>query len=95
MFNTAKQHKTLDDAALVMRALGGNKSAFCEIVSRYQTLLCSLAYSAVGDIKYSEDLAQDAFVEAWRKLDTLHDPNKLKAWLCGCLLYTSPSPRDS
>ncbi|TMP81550.1 sigma-70 family RNA polymerase sigma factor [Pseudoalteromonas phenolica] len=87
MFNTAKKHKTLDDAALVLRALGGNKNAFCEIVERYQTLLCSLAYSAVGDIKYSEDLAQDAFVEAWRKLDTLHDPNKLKAWLCGILKF--------
>ena len=39
-----------DDATLVMYSLGGDRDAFCEIVSRYQNLLCSLAYSAVGDI---------------------------------------------
>ena len=75
------------DANLVMQSLGGNRDAFCHIVSRYQTLLCSLAYSSVGDIKHSEDIAQEAFVEAWKKLDTLHDPQKLKSWLCGILRF--------
>lgn len=76
-----------DDAALVMHSLGGDRDAFCEIVTRYQTLLCSIAYSSVGDIKHSEDIAQEAFVEAWRKLDTLKDPAKLKSWLCGILRF--------
>ena len=75
------------DAALVMYSLGGDRDAFCAIVSRYQNLLCSLAYSSVGDIKYSEDIAQEAFVEAWKKLDTLRDPEKLKSWLCGILRF--------
>lgn len=75
------------DAHLVMRSLGGDRDAFCDIVSRYQTLLCSLAYSAVGDIKHSEDIAQESFVQAWKKLDTLHDPAKLKAWLCGIVRF--------
>lgn len=76
-----------DDAALVMYSLGGDREAFCEIVTRYQNLLCSLAYSSVGDLKYSEDIAQEAFVEAWKKLDTLRDPEKLKSWLCGILRF--------
>ena len=76
-----------NDANLVMLSLGGDRDAFCEIVSRYQNLLCSLAYSSVGDIKYSEDIAQESFVEAWKKLDTLKDPEKLKAWLCGILRF--------
>ncbi|WP_286270477.1 RNA polymerase sigma factor [Thalassotalea hakodatensis] len=75
------------DAHLVMHSLGGDKYAFCEIVSRYQNLLCSVAYSAIGDIKQSEDLAQEAFIEAWKKLDTLRDPEKLKSWLCGILRF--------
>ena len=33
MFNTAKQHKTLDDAALVMRALGGTSPAVARPLS--------------------------------------------------------------
>ncbi|BFT32346.1 sigma-70 family RNA polymerase sigma factor [Alteromonas sp. D210916BOD_24] len=76
-----------DDATLVMHSLGGNRDAFCEIVTRYQNLLCSLAYSSVGDIKQSEDIAQDAFIDAWTQLDTLRDPQKLKAWLCGILRF--------
>lgn len=76
-----------NDAALVMASLGGDRDAFCEIVTRYQTLLCSVAYSAVGDLKHSEDIAQEAFVEAWKKLDTLRDPEKLKSWLCGILRF--------
>ncbi|MGB1197624.1 MAG: RNA polymerase sigma factor [Thalassotalea sp.] len=76
-----------NDVHLVMLSLGGDRDAFCEIVSRYQNLLCSLAYSSVGDTKYSEDIAQEVFVEAWKKLDTLKDPEKLKSWLCGILRF--------
>jgi len=77
----------LNDASLVMASLGGDRNAFCTIVSRYQNLLCSLAYSAVGDLKHSEDISQETFVEAWKKLDTLSDPEKLKSWLCGILRF--------
>ncbi|WP_158969475.1 RNA polymerase sigma factor [Paraglaciecola sp. L3A3] len=84
-----KQNPILNanDSSLVMYSLGGNRDAFCLIVARYQNLLCSIAYSAVGDIKHSEDIAQESFVEAWKKLDTLHDPEKLKSWLCGILRF--------
>ncbi len=76
-----------DDASLVMMALGGDRDAFSEIVRRYQNLLCSLAYSSVGDVKHSEDIAQETFVEAWKKLDSLREPQKLKSWLCGILRF--------
>jgi RNA polymerase sigma factor (sigma-70 family) len=75
------------DAGLVMASLGGDRDAFCKIVARYQNLLCSLAYARVGDLKHSEDIAQEAFIEAWKKLDTLNDPEKLKSWLCGILRF--------
>jgi RNA polymerase sigma factor (sigma-70 family) len=75
------------DADLVMASLGGDRDAFCTIVTRYQNLLCALAYSAVGDLKHSEDIAQETFIEAWKKLDTLRDPEKLKSWLCGILRF--------
>ena len=87
MFRKRLVLNSADDASLVMHSLGGNRDAFCEIVTRYQNLLCSLAYSSVGDLKQSEDIAQEAFIEAWMKLDTLRDPEKLKAWLCGILRF--------
>lgn len=87
IFKKRPQPASSNDSALVMASLGGDKDAFCEIVSRYQNLLCSLAYSSLGDLKYSEDVTQEAFVEAWKKLDSLRDPEKLKSWLCGILRY--------
>ncbi|WP_286233984.1 RNA polymerase sigma factor [Thalassotalea sediminis] len=90
MMNLFKKRPPLldtSDAHLVLNSLGGDRYAFCEIVSRYQNLLCSLAFSSIGDIKQSEDLAQEAFIEAWKKLDTLREPEKLKSWLCGILRF--------
>jgi len=88
--NIFKKRQTVlnsNDSSLVMYSLGGDREAFCQIVTRYQNLLCSLAYSSIGDIKHSEDIAQEVFVEAWKKLDSLHEPEKLKAWLCGILRF--------
>lgn len=75
------------DAELVAACLGGHRNAFGRIVERYQRLLCSLAYSATGSMRDSEDVAQETFVEAWRQLRTLREAEKLRAWLCGILRH--------
>ena len=75
------------DAALVAASLAGDRAAFGHIVTRYQALLCSIAYSSLGNLAHSEDLAQEAFVEAWKKLARLQEPDKLKSWLCGILRF--------
>ena len=75
------------DAELVAACLAGDRAAFGRIVERYQRLLCSLAYSATGQLSQSEDLAQDAFVDAWRQLGSLREPEKLRSWLCGILRH--------
>jgi RNA polymerase sigma factor (sigma-70 family) len=74
---------TRNDAELVGESLSGNRDAFGQIVSRYQSLVCSLAYSATGSLSQSEDLAQETFVAAWKQLADLREPGKLRAWLCG------------
>jgi len=73
------------DIQLVTESLGGNREAFGQIVSRYQTLICSLAYSATGSFSQSQDLAQETFVIAWKQLPELREPGKLRSWLCGIL----------
>ena len=77
----------IPDAELVASSLSGDREAFGRIVERYQRLLCSLAYSSTGCLSESEDLAQDAFLDAWRQLPTLREPEKLRPWLCGILRY--------
>src|SRR6266853_896892 len=76
--------KTTDfsDFELVTQSLAGNRDAFGWIVARYQSLLCSRAYSATGSLSQSEDLAQETFVTAWKQLADLREPEKLRSWLC-------------
>src|SRR5688572_3624495 len=77
----------LTDAELVAATLAGDRRAFGVIVERYQRLLCSLAFSATGTVAQSEDLAQETFIDAWRQLRDLREPEKLRPWLCGILRF--------
>ncbi|HXJ61514.1 MAG TPA: RNA polymerase sigma factor [Verrucomicrobiae bacterium] len=77
---TGSEHS---DTELVSRSLAGDREAFGRIVSRYQTLICSLAYSRIGNLGQSEDVAQETFITAWKHLRLLREPAKLRAWLCG------------
>ncbi len=71
------------DTDLVSESLSGNRDAFGQIVARYQSLVCSLTYSATGNLGQSEDLAQETFITAWKHLGHLRERDKLRAWLCG------------
>ncbi len=72
-----------NDADLVIASLEGSREAFRQIVERYKTLICSLAYSATGSLSQSEDVAQETFLAAWTNLRSLREPHKLRPWLCG------------
>ena len=77
------QTMELDDAGLVMESLKGDREAFRLIVERHKNLIASLTYCATGNVAQSEDLAQETFLTAWRRLPTLREPAKLRPWLCG------------
>jgi RNA polymerase sigma factor (sigma-70 family) len=84
MMTTETMHTAeRNDADLVADSLAGRRDAFRQIVERYQTLVCSLAYSATGNVSQSEDVAQETFISAWKDLRLLREPGKLRAWLCG------------
>jgi RNA polymerase sigma factor (sigma-70 family) len=73
----------VSDEQLWRSACAGDREAFSKIVERYQSLICSLAYSACGTLGTSEDMAQETFITAWHQLKDLRDPAKLRQWLCG------------
>ena len=63
----------------------GDREAFDTVVRRYQTLLCSLAFSRTGNLAAAQDLAQETFLAAWRRMGELREPSQLRPWLCGIL----------
>ncbi len=70
-----------DDAALVGRARNGDDGAFDALVRRHETPLRKLVYGYVLDWEVAGDVAQDAFLLAWRKLDGLGEPAAFRSWL--------------
>jgi RNA polymerase sigma factor (sigma-70 family) len=72
----------LNDTELVSQSVSGSREAFGRIVEQYQSLICSITYSATGSVCQSEDFAQETFVIAWKELPRLREPKKLRSWLC-------------
>jgi len=67
---------------IVRRVLGGDADAFRAIVERYQGPIWRVTAALVGDRHLAEDVAQETFLEAYRKLRTF-DPaiGRLSTWL--------------
>jgi RNA polymerase sigma-70 factor (ECF subfamily) len=70
-----------DDQADVERVLAGNISAFEGIVQRWQTPLVNLAYRFCHDRGRSEDMAQEAFLRAYRGLSQWRKDAVFSTWL--------------
>jgi len=69
------------DAELAAAARQGDKRAFVEIVARYQAMVCGITLGILGDFASSEDAGQEAFLLAWRRIEDLREPARLRAWL--------------
>jgi len=68
-------------AELVAEARGGSADARDELVRRYHRESAILAAAMVNDATEAQDLAQEAFIRAFRNLDLLVDPSRFGAWL--------------
>jgi RNA polymerase sigma factor (sigma-70 family) len=68
-------------AELVQDARAGDPRAFGVLVDRYQGQAYALAYSLLGDWAEAQDMAQEAFLRAYRNLDLLADPTRFGPWL--------------
>ncbi len=72
-----------NDHELVRRCLAGEARAFEQLVEKHQRLVFGVALSGAHDPAQAEDVAQEAFVEAWRDLPRLRDPARVGSWIAG------------
>src|SRR5262245_58439533 len=72
-----------DDAALVGQAQSGDRAAFGHLVGRYQGSVRGLAYALTGSFTQSEEVAQETFLLAWRRLPEMREPDRFHAWVLG------------
>lgn len=69
------------DLALVRRAQGGDVEAFGELVERNRRAVFRAALAGVGSATEADDVAQEAFVTAFRKLNGFRAESSFKTWL--------------
>ena len=69
------------DAILVGRAVGGDPGAFETLIRRHGPLMRAYTARIVGSMADADDVVQDAFHTAWRRLPELRDPAAVRPWL--------------
>ena len=70
-----------EDAALIARVLAGDNAAFEGIVRRWQSPLVNLAWRFCRDRARAEEMAQEAFLRAWRNLGQFRGESAFSTWL--------------
>ena len=90
------------DAELIRRILRGDQDAFSPLVKKYQKGVHTLAWRKIGDFHIAQEITQDAFLTAYKKLRTLKNHNQFAGWLyviaanlCRDWLKKSRLPMDS
>jgi RNA polymerase sigma-70 factor (ECF subfamily) len=69
------------EEVVVVSAMTGDDAAFGELVLRRQKQVRDLMRRLCGDHALADDLAQLAFVQAWRSLGSLREPGAFGGWL--------------
>ena len=78
---SAELSRAAADRADVARVQGGDVEAFAAIVRRWQTPLINLAYRFCGDRGRAEEMAQEAFLRAYRGLNAFRGDAAFSTWL--------------
>lgn len=69
------------DRSLVLHTRRGEVEAFGDLVRRYQNSVFNVCYRLLGERRDAEDLAQEAFVRAYQRLETFDEERPFGPWI--------------
>jgi RNA polymerase sigma-70 factor (ECF subfamily) len=69
------------DRQLVERILDNDPEAFGEVYAKHSSRVFSICYGMVREVAIAEDLAQDTFLQAFRKISSFRGDSLLSTWL--------------
>lgn len=84
MENIAKLNQFGEDVSnseLVKKSQLGDKSAFEELVKRHQELVFSLSFKLTGNRELANDVAQEAFIRAWKAIGKFRGDSTFGTWI--------------
>tara|TARA_B100001027_G_scaffold208333_1_gene173513 strand:+ start:125 stop:709 length:585 start_codon:yes stop_codon:yes gene_type:complete len=84
MSNTSEasnHNDKISNSELVRKSQLGNKAAFEQLVIRHQDLVFSLAYKLTGNREMANDVAQEAFIRAWKAIEKFRGDSTFSTWI--------------
>ena len=70
-----------DELEWIRRSREGDSEAFGKLVARHQRMIHALTFRMTGSLADSADLAQEAFVQAYRRLGSFRGEARFSSWL--------------
>ena len=70
-----------DETGIIKRCLQGDVESYGRLVDRYSARIINVALMMVGDRHEAEDIAQDAFIRAFKGLGGFRGKSKFSSWL--------------
>ena len=70
-----------DEPGWIRASQEGDPQAFEALVGRYQRMIHALTYRMTGSMSDAEDLAQETFIQAYRRLGSFRGESKFSSWL--------------
>jgi RNA polymerase sigma-70 factor (ECF subfamily) len=71
-----------EDRTLVEACLSGDRTAFAELVTRYEAGVYRVVMRLTGNREDALDATQSAFLKAYDRLDTYKPEHKFFSWIC-------------
>ena len=70
------------ESKLVEQSLAGDPEAYAVLVNQHQKMIRAMTFRMTGSLDDAEELAQDAFLRAYRQLGSFSGDSKFSTWLC-------------
>src|SRR5208283_963094 len=71
-----------DESKLIEQSLSGDPEAYAALVNQHQKMIRAVTFRMTGSPDDAEELAQDAFLRAYRQLGSFGGGSKFSTWLC-------------
>ena len=71
----------ISNSELVRKSQLGDKAAFEQLVIRHQDLVFSLAFKLTGNREMANDVAQEAFIRAWKAIEKFRGDSTFSTWI--------------
>jgi RNA polymerase sigma-70 factor (ECF subfamily) len=79
--NLNNYSESTSNSELVRLSQLGDQSAFEQLVVRHQDLVFSLAFKLTGNKEMANDVAQEAFIRAWKAIDKFRGDSTFGTWI--------------